>query len=138
MVFLSTSEEEFQWEEERKVMRQKRRLILNRSIAIFMVVLVVALGTIFVITRVRPQPPARTDQQVKASTYVRESDVPDPVVSEDPVSVISEPATGGTGEVASDEPVVRPSDLRRTGKQNRGLMQGTGRKLHPHSRRVKG
>lgn len=54
MVFLTTSEEELQWEEERKIMLQKRRLMVNRSIAIFMAVLVLALGAIYLWTRNRP------------------------------------------------------------------------------------
>ncbi|MFH0757640.1 MAG: hypothetical protein V2B15_10160 [Bacteroidota bacterium] len=51
MVFLKTSEEEVLWEEERKVILQKRRLFLNRAIAIFMGVLVVVLGVVFLSTR---------------------------------------------------------------------------------------
>ena len=54
MVFLSTSEEELLWEEERKVALQKRRLMINRSIAIFMGLIVLVLGTFFIISRVRP------------------------------------------------------------------------------------
>ncbi len=106
MVFLSTSEEELQWEEERKVMQQKRRLVVNRSIAIFMGVLVLALGAIFIVTRVRPEPLAQTDQQVQdeAFTYVRENDVPDQPVREQPVReqpVADIPVVSGQGAVTA-------------------------------------
>lgn len=66
MVFLSTSEEEFQWEEERKVYLQRRRLFMNRAIAISMGVLVVVLTIIFIGTRNRPskeEMPAEIIQQ---------------------------------------------------------------------------
>ncbi|MCK5136024.1 MAG: hypothetical protein KAR19_09585 [Bacteroidales bacterium] len=67
MVFLSTSQEEYQWEEERKVILQRRRLIMNRSIAIFMGVLVVVLAVIFIGTRNRlgttEQPVQLSDQE---------------------------------------------------------------------------
>ena len=54
MVFLSTSEEEYLWEEERKVLIQKRRIILNRAIAIGMSLVVVILAVIFIVGRNRP------------------------------------------------------------------------------------
>ncbi|MEZ5072064.1 MAG: AAA family ATPase [Bacteroidales bacterium] len=47
MVFLSTSEEEYRWSEERKVVLQRRRLLLNRALAIFMGLLVVILSVVF-------------------------------------------------------------------------------------------
>lgn len=75
MVFLNTSEEELQWEEERKVILQKRRLLVNRLIAIFLGVVVVVLGTVYIYNRLRPQPvveetPAETviPEQVIASS----------------------------------------------------------------------
>ena len=84
MVFLSTSEEELQWEEERKIVMQKRRLMLNRFIAIFMGVIVVVLGTVFIYTRVRPAPvPQETPQEIA----VQEENI-----FTAPESVISEPA----------------------------------------------
>lgn len=91
MVFLSTSEEELQWEEEKKVIQQKRRLMLNRSIAIFMAILVLALGTIFIITRVRPSPVAQTDQQPEEEfIYVRPDPIPDQRAAGYPASVTTE------------------------------------------------
>jgi WD40 repeat protein len=54
MVFLSTSEEEYLWEEERKVLIQKRRIVLNRVIAIGMSLVVVILALVFFVGRNRP------------------------------------------------------------------------------------
>jgi hypothetical protein len=47
MVFLNTSEEEFKWNEERKVIKQRRKLIINRSIAVMMGVVVIVLAIVF-------------------------------------------------------------------------------------------
>lgn len=47
MVFLSTSEEEYKWNEERKIIKQRRRLLLNRGIAIMTGVLLVVLAIVF-------------------------------------------------------------------------------------------
>ena len=95
MVFLSTSEEELQWEEERKVIMQKRRLMLNRFIAIFMGLIVLVLGTVFIISRVRPKPVVQTTTQVMEESVNDPpvTEIPDLVVSEAPEAVISEPAT---------------------------------------------
>ncbi len=54
MVFLNTSEEEYQWDEERKVLRQRRKLIINRTITIGLSVAVVILGLVFWLGRNRP------------------------------------------------------------------------------------
>jgi len=47
MVFLSTSEEEYKWNEERKIIKQRRRLLMNRGIAIMTGVLLVVLAIVF-------------------------------------------------------------------------------------------
>ncbi len=62
MVFLSTSEEEHLWEEERKILLQRRKLIINRSITIGMGVVVVILAVVFFLGRNRPETPL-TDTQ---------------------------------------------------------------------------
>ncbi|RPI42460.1 MAG: hypothetical protein EHM46_05175, partial [Bacteroidetes bacterium] len=72
MVYLSTSEEEYLWEEERKVLRQRRRLMMNRAIAVGMGILVVVLAVVFLNTRNRP---AGNDQSGQEMTL--QQDVPD-------------------------------------------------------------
>jgi WD domain, G-beta repeat len=81
-------------------------LVVNRSIAIFMGVLVLVLGAVFIFTRVRPEPLAQTDQQVQdeAFTYVRKNDVPDQPVREQPVAeqpVAEIPVVSGQGAVTA-------------------------------------
>ena len=73
MVFLTTSEEEYLWDEERKVILQRRRLILNRAIAVFMGALVVVLTVVFFGTRNRT-PDAGEANQMTDQDY---SYVPD-------------------------------------------------------------
>ena len=106
MVFLTTSEEELQWEEERKVMQQRRRLVLNRSIAIFMGVLVLVLGGIFILTRVRPQPIAQTNQVVEegVNNQVPETEVltPEQTAAEGAV-VYETDLNAGRGETVTEE-----------------------------------
>ncbi|GAG89757.1 unnamed protein product, partial [marine sediment metagenome] len=62
MVFLSTSEEEYNWGEERKVFVQKRRLFLNRAIAIGMAAVVAILAIVFFTNRNKPAEDQETDQ----------------------------------------------------------------------------
>ncbi|MCK4748826.1 MAG: WD40 repeat domain-containing protein, partial [Bacteroidales bacterium] len=62
MVFLSTSEEEYNWGEERKVLVQKRRLFLNRAIAIGMAALVAILAVVFFTNRNKPAEDPESDQ----------------------------------------------------------------------------
>ncbi len=88
MVFLSTSEEELQWEEERKIILQKRRLMLNRSIAIFMGVLVVALSAIVFVTRTRPADGPQTDQLLEED-YVSTQSEQEPLSTEEQSPVAS-------------------------------------------------
>ncbi len=84
MVFLSTSEEEYLWDEERKVILQRRRLFLNRAIAIFMGVLVVVLAVVFFGTRNRTVTQEEPEQISEQDyTYVPENRPATPVVTED-------------------------------------------------------
>jgi hypothetical protein len=62
MVFLNTSEEEYIWNEKRKILQQRRKRILSRSIIFGAVVLVVAVALIIFISRNRIVEP---DQQVQ-------------------------------------------------------------------------
>jgi len=62
MVFLNTSEEEYIWTEKRKIIRKRRKQILNRVILIGSVVVVVAVGLIIYISRTRP---VETEQQTQ-------------------------------------------------------------------------
>ncbi|MFO7671728.1 MAG: hypothetical protein R6W31_18865 [Bacteroidales bacterium] len=115
MVFLSTSEEELQWEEERKLIQQKRRLLLNRFIAIFMGIIVLVLGTVFMITRFRPAPVAQTDLQVEAEPFndVQKAD-PDPVVSGITESEVPEPISDYVEETLPENPVKENSQPERS------------------------
>ncbi len=72
MVFLSTSEEEHQWQEERKVVLQRRRLIFNRALAVFMGTLLVVIAVVFFTLRNRPGKP---DRQESGQDYTY---IPDP------------------------------------------------------------
>jgi Novel STAND NTPase 1/WD domain, G-beta repeat len=67
MVFLSTSEEEYIWNEKRKILLERRKRILNRSLLIGSIVIVTAVALVFFISRNRP---VETDQQVQ--TLVQE------------------------------------------------------------------
>ncbi len=61
MVFLTTSEEEHAWEQERKIVLQRRRLIMNRAITVFLGLLVVVLAVVFFTGRNRPAEEAAQD-----------------------------------------------------------------------------
>ena len=82
MVFLSTSEEEYQWEEERKVINQKRRLILNRSITILMVLIVGVLGVVFFGNRNRPAEEKEPEQQMDQNLSYEYRNQPRPPVAQ--------------------------------------------------------
>jgi len=99
MVFLSTSEEEFQWEEERKVYLQRRRLFMNRAIAIAMGVLVIVLALIFFGTRNRP-PKVRTPVEITQKDYKSVPDARQEIVS--PLDVVPDDQIGET--VPEQEP----------------------------------
>jgi len=84
MVFLNTSEEEYIWNEKRKILQQRRKQILNRSMIFGTVVIIAAVVLIIVISRNRPVDP---DQEVQ--TNVPESMPPQPEIrpSEEPLIV---------------------------------------------------
>ncbi|MDF1575142.1 MAG: hypothetical protein P1P86_08145 [Bacteroidales bacterium] len=62
MVFLNTSEEEYLWNEKRKIILKRRKHILNRSIIAGSLVLATAIALMVYISQKRP---AETDQQVR-------------------------------------------------------------------------
>jgi hypothetical protein len=77
MVFLNTSEEEYAWEQERKIVLQKRKLIMNRAITIFLGVLVVVLALVFFTGRNRTPAEGQTDQMAEQEPlYSQEEQVP--------------------------------------------------------------
>ena len=67
MVFLNTSEEEYIWTEKRKIILQRRKRILNRSIVFGTIVIAASVALIIYISRNRP---VETDQQIQ--TLVQE------------------------------------------------------------------
>ena len=67
MVYLSTSEEEYIWNEKRKIILERRKRILNRSLVVGSIVVVAAVALIFLISR---NSPVETDQQVQ--THIQE------------------------------------------------------------------
>lgn len=67
MVFLTTSEEEHTWEQERKIILQRRRVVMNRAITIFLGLLVVVLAIVFFTGRNRPVEDGASDQMAEQS-----------------------------------------------------------------------
>ena len=70
MVFLNTSEEEYIWTEKRKIILQRRKRILNRSIIFGVIVIASAVALIIYISRNRPVEP---DQQIQTSVQEPET-----------------------------------------------------------------
>ncbi len=70
MVFLNTSEEEYIWTEKRKIILQRRKRILNRSIIFGSIVIASAVALVIYISRNRP---VETDQQIQ--TLVQEPEL---------------------------------------------------------------
>jgi len=90
MVFLNTSEEEYIWTEKRKIILQRRKRILNRSIISGAVVIAAAVVLVIYISRNRPVEP---DQQIqmlvqeplssRSSTQLPVTDINQPVAGEE-------------------------------------------------------
>ena len=89
MVFLNTSEEEFKWNEERKVIKQRRKLIINRSIAVMMGVVVIVLAIVFFGSK----NDTKTTDQVNNVAETDYSEVPESraVLTNIPEEVVEEP-----------------------------------------------
>lgn len=132
MVFLTTSEEEYMWDEERKVIHQRRRLILNRSIAVFMGVLVVVLASVFFVARNRP-PKTEQPEQMAAQdyTYVPETRPSTPNFTEevelDPIEEVIEESYPIYTEETVPEPATedRPQTGRRDSRNQRSDNSGS-------------
>jgi len=90
MVFLNTSEEEYIWTEKRKIILQRRKRILNRSIIFGSIVIAASVALIIYISRNRP---VETDQQIQTlvqepiperpSTPQQNTEIRQPVVEEE-------------------------------------------------------
>jgi WD40 repeat protein len=91
MVFLTTSEEEYKWNEERKIIKQRRRLLMNRGIAILTGVLLVVLAIVFFGSKKDSNLTDQMDPAVNQSY----SEVPEMEVS-----------TSRPAQVVAQEPVV--------------------------------
>lgn len=111
MVYLKTSEEEHMWEEERKAILQRRRLFLNRAVAVFMGVLVVVLAVVFLTTRDNSPDQPDANQGMAQDLPVTEGNPAPPAGSVNPVSGPgSDPATLPEQQAAGDEVVPEISD----------------------------
>ncbi|MEN8156673.1 MAG: hypothetical protein ABFS10_06970 [Bacteroidota bacterium] len=101
MVFLSTSEEELSWAEQRKVILRRRRVFMNRVIVVLMGALVAALAIVYYTTRINP-----ADEPAGDQTATQElAGVNDPVVETETIAVPIREETAIVEEVtASTEP----------------------------------
>ena len=137
MVFLSTSEEEFLWDEERKIILQRRRLLLNRAIAIVMGGLVIVLAGVFLLTRNRTPTKDEPEQLAEDYTYIpqRQPAVPptDDQLIGDQTDEFSEEGDPGFGEettpVESEEDPVTDSE-----RERRNRTSDIARITEPDSR----
>ncbi|RLD93309.1 MAG: hypothetical protein DRJ29_09235 [Bacteroidetes bacterium] len=112
MVFLNTSEEEYIWTEKRKIILQRRKQILNRSIVVGTIVIAAAVALVIFISRNRP---VETDQQIQ--NLVQEQ--PTPATSQpntqasaqqqntDNRPIVTEEEAEQSQEIVEEEPVVR-------------------------------
>jgi len=110
MVFLNTSEEEYLWTEKRKIILQRRKRILNRSIIFGSIVIASAVALIIFISRNRP---VETDQQIQ--TLVQESELSQPSIqpsaqiqdTDNLQNEVTEEVAEQTQDIVENEPVVR-------------------------------
>jgi len=110
MVFLNTSEEEYIWTEKRKIILQRRKRILNRSIIFGSIVIASAVALVIYISRNRP---VETDLQIQ--TLVQEPELSQPSIkpstpiqdSDDPQNEVAEEVAEQTQDIVVNEPVVR-------------------------------
>jgi len=119
MVFLKTSEEERLWEEERKVIQQKRRLLINRGVAIFMGALVIILGTVFVLTRTGAVALPETEEAIAQDLSPQAEDPVNPPQAErnlNPVTQTEEDPLAS--ETLEQSPVPVEPRVERTQAQN--------------------
>ncbi len=147
MVFLSTSEEEYIWNKKRKIIQERRKRILNRSLIVGSIVVVAAVALIFFISRNRP---VETDQQVQTlvqempteTTPSNESqeiiDEEMPLENQEIVQEIADPLPAEqeqtTRDVVSDaSESVLPETLQETTNDNTSAGSGTSVSSRDHS-----
>lgn len=105
MVFLNTSEEEYIWTEKRKIILQRRKRILNRSIIVGSFVIAAAVALVIYISRNRP---VETDQQIQtgveeqAATQASIPPLTEGQSSEEPQTMASEVVEEVAEEQAQD------------------------------------
>ena len=123
MVFLNTSEEEFKWNEERKVIKQRRKLIINRSIAVMMGVVVIVLAIVFFGSRNdtndtdQVNNAAETDysevpESRAALTNIPEEVVEEPLQDSDPTPITEEVKGPVVNQPTTSAEVIRASSTR--------------------------
>ena len=112
MVFLNTSEEEYIWAEKRKIILERRKQILNRSIVVGTIVIAAAVALVIFISRNRP---VETDQRIQ--TLFQEQ--PTPATSQpdaqasaqqqnaDNRPIVTEEEAEQSQEIVEEEAVVR-------------------------------
>ena len=104
MVFLGTSEEEYAWEQERKIILQKRKLILNRAITVFLGVLVVVLAIVFLTNRNRvPEQPDQVAEQEPA--YIPDDQTPAYTAPDDYRQLGAEDETAEQEQLQTEEEI---------------------------------
>jgi len=114
MVFLNTSEEEYIWTEKRKIILQRRKRILNRSIIFGSIVIASAVALVIYISRNRP---VETDQQIQ--TLVQEPETSQPITqpsiqpstqiqdSDNRQNELTDEVAEQTQDMVENQPVVR-------------------------------
>ncbi|MCK4989597.1 MAG: hypothetical protein KAS29_03890, partial [Bacteroidales bacterium] len=110
MVFLNTSEEEYIWTEKRKIIMQRRKRILNRSIIFGSIVIASAVALVIYISRNRQ---VETDQQIQ--TLVQEPELSQPSImpstpiqdSDNRQNELTEEVAEQTQDIVENQPVVQ-------------------------------
>jgi hypothetical protein len=105
MVFLNTSEEEYIWTEKRKIILQRRKRILNRSIVFGTIVIAASVALIIYISRNRP---VETDQQIQM--LVQEPITVPPstqLPNTDPRPLVTEEVEEQSQDIVETEPLVQ-------------------------------
>ncbi len=110
MVFLNTSEEEYIWNEKRKIIQQRRKRILSRTIIFGTIVVAAAVVSIIYISRNRI---VETDQQVQAPVQEALPEQSDVQTFQQPMTIVDDPVAEVTEQeedIREAEPVVQGSD----------------------------
>lgn len=106
MVFMNTSEEEYIWTEKRKIILQRRKRILNRSIIFGSIVIASAVALIIYISRNRP---VETDQQIQMLVQQPELSQPSTQIqdTDNRQNEGIEEVVEQTQDIVENEPLVR-------------------------------